>query len=90
MTNEWLRGTVLERGLTPMALGEQLLVNAHGHGVTAAGAPVWHLRKIAGGELAALCLDCFEVVWDQAAPLQGPEACPAGSITGLLDVVPAD
>jgi hypothetical protein len=90
MTNERLRGTVLERGLTPMALGEQLLVNAHGHGVTAAGAPVWHLRKIAGGNWRPSAWTASSWSGTKPLPCRGPEACPAGSITGLQDVVPAD
>ena len=32
---------------------DQLLVNTHVHGLPAARAPLWHLRKIAGGEIAA-------------------------------------
>jgi hypothetical protein len=37
--------------------------------VTAALAPVWHLRKVAGGEIARTYLDSFERVWDTAVPL---------------------
>src|SRR5207302_98069 len=33
---------------------DQVLVNTHVFGVTAAVAPVWHLRKLPGGELAGL------------------------------------
>jgi transcriptional regulator with XRE-family HTH domain len=51
---------------------DQLLVNTHIYGVTAASAPVWHLRKVAGGEIAATYLESFERVWDTAVPL--PEA----------------
>jgi hypothetical protein len=35
----------------------------------AALAPVWHLRRVAGGEIAGTYLDSFERVWDTAAPL---------------------
>src|SRR5258708_40378814 len=35
----------------------QLLVNTHVYGLTAAHSPVWHLRKVAGGEIAATYLD---------------------------------
>ena len=48
---------------------DQLLVNTHIYGVTAARAPVWHLRKVAGGEIAATYLQSFERVWDTAVPL---------------------
>jgi transcriptional regulator with XRE-family HTH domain len=48
---------------------DQLLVNTHVYGLTAALAPVWHLRKVAGGEIAKTYLDSFERVWDTAAPL---------------------
>jgi transcriptional regulator with XRE-family HTH domain len=48
---------------------DQLLVNTHVYGVTAALAPVWHLRRVAGGEIAGTYLDSFERVWDVAIPL---------------------
>jgi hypothetical protein len=48
---------------------DQLLVNTHIYGITAAFAPVWHLRKVAGGEIAAAYLESFERVWDTAVPL---------------------
>src|SRR5579875_1074857 len=38
----------------------QLLVNTHIYGLPAAHAPVWHLRKIPGGEIAACYLESFE------------------------------
>jgi phosphatidylserine/phosphatidylglycerophosphate/cardiolipin synthase-like enzyme len=47
---------------------DQVLVNTHIHGVAAAQAPVWHLHKLAGGELASLYLDSFERVWESATP----------------------
>ena len=50
---------------------EQLLVNTHIYGVTAAHAPVWHLRKVAGGEIATTYLDSFERVWETAVPVPG-------------------
>ena len=50
---------------------DQLLVNTHIYGLTAARAPVWHLRKIAGGEITAIYLDSFERVWDTAVPIPG-------------------
>ncbi|MQA04281.1 MAG: XRE family transcriptional regulator [Streptosporangiales bacterium] len=48
---------------------DQLLVNTHIYGVPAAQAPVWHLRRIAGGEVASAYLNSFERVWDTATPL---------------------
>jgi transcriptional regulator with XRE-family HTH domain len=50
---------------------DQVLVNTRIQGVTAAHAPVWHLRKLAGGELAGLYLDSFERVWESATPADG-------------------
>jgi transcriptional regulator with XRE-family HTH domain len=50
---------------------DQVLVNTHIQGVTAAHAPVWHLRKLAGGELASLYIDSFERVWASATPAEG-------------------
>lgn len=50
---------------------DQLLVNTHIQGLTAAHAPVWHLRKLAGGEIAGLYLDSFDRVWESATPAGG-------------------
>jgi len=50
---------------------DQVLVNTHLYGVTAPHAPVWHLRKLAGGELASLYIDSFELVWETATPIEG-------------------
>lgn len=50
---------------------DQVLVNTHIQGLTAAHAPVWHLRKLAGGELTALYMDSFERVWESATPAEG-------------------
>ncbi len=52
---------------------DQVLVNTHLYGVTAAHAPVWHLRKLPGGELAGLYLDSFERVWETATPAEGTQ-----------------
>jgi hypothetical protein len=51
---------------------DQLLVNTHVFGVTAALAPVWHLKKVAGGEIASTYLESFERVWETATPVPGP------------------
>ena len=48
---------------------DQLLVNSHVYGLIASHAPVWHLRKVAGGEFASVYLESFERVWDTAVPL---------------------
>ena len=48
---------------------DHFLVNTHIFGVPAAGAPVWHLRKVAGGEIASTYLESFERVWDSAVPV---------------------
>lgn len=48
---------------------DQLLVNTHLYGLSAPGAPVWHLRKLAGGEIASMYLESFERVWEDAVPI---------------------
>ncbi|WP_133780644.1 helix-turn-helix transcriptional regulator [Kribbella sp. VKM Ac-2571] len=48
---------------------DRLFVNTHIYGLPAAQAPVWHLRKIPGGELARHYLNSFERVWDDATPM---------------------
>jgi hypothetical protein len=50
---------------------DQLLVNTHVYGVPAFRAPVWHLRRVAGGEIMALYLESFEKTWDTAVPIPG-------------------
>lgn len=53
---------------------DQLLVNAHIQGRTAAHAPVWHLRKLSGGEIADMYLDSFERVWAASHPTWADQA----------------
>ena len=48
---------------------DQLLVNTHIYGAPANNAPVFHLRRVAGGDMVAAYLDSFEQVWAQATPL---------------------
>ena len=48
---------------------DQLLVNMHMHGVPAARAPAWHLRRMPGAEIAVGYLESFERVWAGAAPI---------------------
>ena len=50
---------------------DQVVVNTHLFGVTAPHAPVWHLRKLPGGELAGLYIDSFERVWETATTVDG-------------------
>jgi transcriptional regulator with XRE-family HTH domain len=50
---------------------DQLLVNTHVYGVSAARAPVWHLRKVAGGEIMTTYLESFERAWESAVPAPG-------------------
>lgn len=44
----------------------QLLVGQHVHGLPAEQAPVLHLRRIEGGDMAAAYLDAFEHTWSDA------------------------
>ena len=53
---------------------DQLLVNTHVFGVTAALAPVWHLKKVAGGEIVSTYRESFERVWETATPVPEPGA----------------
>jgi Domain of unknown function (DUF5919) len=53
---------------------DQVLVNAHVYGNTAACAPVLHLRKVSGGSLVAVYLECVDRVWEQAKPWNGEDA----------------
>lgn len=48
-----------------------LLVNTHIYGLPAAQAPVWHFRKVPGGEIATAYLDSFEHVWETGTPVEG-------------------
>lgn len=50
---------------------DELLVNTHVYGLPAPHAPVWHLRKVAGGDIVNTYLDSFERVWEGARPLPG-------------------
>jgi transcriptional regulator with XRE-family HTH domain len=50
---------------------DQLLVNTHIYGNNASQAPLWHLRKVPGGDLFNSYVESFERVWDGARPLPG-------------------
>ena len=64
-----LHGTILYNSI--YRADDQLLVNTHVYGMTAARAPVWHLKRVAGGEIAASYLESFERVWESAVPVPG-------------------
>ncbi|MGH3277725.1 MAG: hypothetical protein ACRDNW_01130 [Trebonia sp.] len=62
-----LHGTILYNSI--YRGDEQLLVNTHIYGVMANAAPVFHLRKIPGGDMASNYMESFEHVWNDAQPL---------------------
>jgi transcriptional regulator with XRE-family HTH domain len=64
-----LHGTILYNSI--YRSDEQLLVNTHIYGTVANNAPVFHLRKIPGGDMAAIYLESFERVWNGAKPYEG-------------------
>jgi hypothetical protein len=80
-----LPGPLAEQGLIEIRLhdttlynsiyraDDQVLVNAHVCGNTAACAPVLHLRKVSGGSLVTTYTDCTERVWEQAKPWNGED-----------------
>jgi hypothetical protein len=53
---------------------DRLFVNTHVYGLPAAQAPLWHLRRIPGGELAGHYLESFERVWNDAVPMKDTDA----------------
>jgi transcriptional regulator with XRE-family HTH domain len=63
-----LHGTILYNSI--YRADEQLLVNTHIYGMAANNAPVFHLRKIPGGDMASSYLESFERVWDGATPCE--------------------
>ncbi|MGV9380005.1 helix-turn-helix domain-containing protein [Nonomuraea sp. NPDC003707] len=48
---------------------DQFLVNTHVYGVPAGNAPVFHLRRVIGGDMVTTYSDSFERVWDGARPI---------------------
>ncbi|WP_304453002.1 XRE family transcriptional regulator [Nocardiopsis sp. YSL2] len=62
-----LHGTTLYNSL--YRADDQLIVNTHVYGAMASQAPVFHLRKIPGGEMMSTYLESFDKVWGQATPL---------------------
>ena len=67
-----LHGTVLYNSI--YRADDQLLINTHVYGVMANNAPVFHLRKIAGGEMASTYMESFERVWEGATLYEGPRS----------------
>lgn len=66
-----LHGTVLYNSI--YQADDQVLVNSHVYGNVANNAPVLHLRKVSGGSLVALYLDCYNRIWDEAKPWNGED-----------------
>ena len=66
-----LHGTVLYNSI--YRADDQLLVNTHIYGVMANNAPVFHLRKIPGGEMTSTYIESFERVWEDATPYEGTQ-----------------
>jgi lambda repressor-like predicted transcriptional regulator len=64
-----LHGTTLYNSI--YRADDQLLVNTHIYGTMASNAPVFHLRKVAGGDMVSTYLESFERVWDGATPYEG-------------------
>ncbi|MEU8544943.1 XRE family transcriptional regulator [Streptomyces sp. NPDC048717] len=48
---------------------DHMLVNAHVWGVTAYGAPVWHLRRSGDGGMFDTYAESFDAVWSTAMPV---------------------
>lgn len=48
---------------------DEMLVNTHTYGFTAAFAPVLHLRQLSGGELFDMYAESFERVWSTGRPV---------------------
>jgi transcriptional regulator with XRE-family HTH domain len=64
-----LHGTILYNSI--YRADDQLLVNTHIYGMAANNAPVFHLRKIPGGDMASSYLESFDRVWNGAKPYEG-------------------
>jgi hypothetical protein len=62
-------GTVLYNSI--YRADDQLLVNTHIYGMMADNAPVFHLRKIPGGDMVSTYQESFDRVWDGAKPYEG-------------------
>jgi transcriptional regulator with XRE-family HTH domain len=62
-------GTVLYNSI--YRADDQLLVNTHIYGMMANNAPVFHLRKVPGGDMVSTYTDSLERVWNGAKPIEG-------------------
>jgi transcriptional regulator with XRE-family HTH domain len=49
---------------------DHMMVNTHIYGFPATQAPVFHLRRVVGGDMVATYLESFDGVWDGASPLK--------------------
>ncbi len=52
---------------------DEIMVNPHAWGEPASANPVLHLRRLDGGQVAALYMESFERVWDTAKPWHGED-----------------
>jgi hypothetical protein len=52
---------------------EEIMVNPHAWGEPASANPVFHMRRLNGGQVAATYMDSFERVWDTAKPWTGED-----------------
>jgi hypothetical protein len=64
-----LHGTILYNSI--YIADEQMLVNTHIYGTMANNAPVFHLRKIPGGDMVSTYRESYERVWSGAKPYEG-------------------
>jgi hypothetical protein len=64
-----LHGTILYNSI--YRADEQVVVNTHIYGTMANNAPVFHLRKIPGGDMVTTYLESFERVWEIANRYEG-------------------
>jgi hypothetical protein len=75
-----VHGTTLYNSL--YRFDNALLVNTHVYGVTAAQAPLIHLRRLDGGVLFDTYLNSFQTVWDEARPYLATGARPPLHVVG--------
>jgi hypothetical protein len=52
---------------------DEIMVNPHAWGEPASANPVFHMRRLSGGQVAATYMDSFERVWDTAKPWTGED-----------------
>jgi transcriptional regulator with XRE-family HTH domain len=64
-----LHGTVLYNSV--YRADDQLLVNTHIYGMMANNSPVFHLRKIPGGDMVSTYQESFDRIWGGAKPYEG-------------------